>query len=118
MSCTTLAAERGDCCTEVQEHELREPELKNFLDTHPDAMLIDVREAFEHAAAASTAWHGRTAHSVPLSRLADRLAVWLRNEQRPLVFFCRSGARGAKAAHCLQRLGYRNAWHVTGGLSN
>ncbi|MES2902363.1 MAG: aminotransferase class V-fold PLP-dependent enzyme [Pseudomonadota bacterium] len=118
MSCTTLAAERGECCTEAQQHELQEPELMNFLDAHPDAMLIDVREPFEHAAAATSAWRGRTAHSVPLSRLVDRLAVWLRAEQRPLVFFCRSGARGAKAAHCLQRLGYRNAWHVTGGLSN
>ncbi|MES2015315.1 MAG: aminotransferase class V-fold PLP-dependent enzyme [Pseudomonadota bacterium] len=110
--CTTLAAPMP-----AQARTLDEAALAVFLDQHPDALLIDVREAYEHVAAGEGAWHGHAAQSVPLSRLADRVAVWLRGERRPLVFFCRSGARGAKAAACLQRLGYAEAWHVTGGLS-
>jgi rhodanese-related sulfurtransferase len=91
--------------------------LEQFLLTHPDATLVDVREAWEHAVCAAPAWSGRIAESVPLSRLPHKLAEWLRGEQRPLVFFCRSGARSAKAVQCLHRLGYRNAWHVAGGMA-
>ncbi len=90
--------------------------LERFLQTHPDAVLVDVREAYEHAAAAP-AWQGRAVESVPLSRLVDRVAGWLAGEQRPLVFFCRSGNRSARAAQCLHRLGYQNAWSVAGGVA-
>jgi cysteine desulfurase len=116
VACTTLGAAQHATPAALP-RELTEAALATFLDTHPDAMLVDVREAYEHMAAGAGAWRGRQAHSVPLSRLADRLAVWLRGERRPLVFFCRSGGRSAKAAACLHRLGYHNAWHVTGGLA-
>jgi rhodanese-related sulfurtransferase len=91
--------------------------LENFLLTHPDARLVDVREAWEHAAGPAPAWHGRIAESVPLSRLPQKLAEWLRGERHTLVFFCRSGNRSARAALCLHRLGYQNAWHVAGGVA-
>jgi cysteine sulfinate desulfinase/cysteine desulfurase-like protein/rhodanese-related sulfurtransferase len=124
LACTTLAAERGEIKCEGQgqgqgqalEHALAGPGLNQFLDAHPDALLIDVREAYERAASGVTQWQGHATASVPLSRLAERLADWLRDEHRPLVFFCRSGGRSAKAAQCLQRLGYQNAWHVRGAL--
>lgn len=118
VSCTTLAAEKRAGAAASLQRELGESTLEEFLEDHPDAMLIDVREAYEHVAAGAGTWQGRTAHSVPLSRIADRLAVWLRTgERKPLVFFCRTGGRSAKAAACLHRLGYQDAWHVTGGLA-
>jgi cysteine desulfurase len=91
--------------------------LERFFATHPDALLVDVREAYEHAAGGALACGGRPAQSVPLSRLAQHLPAWLREEQRPLVFFCRSGNRSAMAAQCLHRLGYQNAWSLQGGLA-
>jgi cysteine sulfinate desulfinase/cysteine desulfurase-like protein/rhodanese-related sulfurtransferase len=90
--------------------------LAGFLDAHPDALLVDVREAPEHGAGGA-ALHGRATHNVPLSRLAGQLPHWLRGEARPLVFFCRSGNRSAKAAQCLRQLGYARAWHLAGGLA-
>ena len=115
--CTTLEAGNQPLQAQPSKQVLDEQTLAAFLDAHPDALLVDVREAYEHVAAAAGAWHGRKAHSVPLSRLADQLSIWLRGEQRPLVFFCRSGGRSAKAAECLHRLGYQDAWHVAGGLT-
>ncbi|RSZ55842.1 aminotransferase class V-fold PLP-dependent enzyme [Massilia atriviolacea] len=119
LACTTLVAERGGAIAAANPltMQLEAHGLERFFDQHPDALLIDVREAYEHAAADAGQWHGRRIESVPLSRLADRLSVWLRAEERPLVFFCRSGARSIKAAQCLQRLGYRKAWHVAGGVA-
>ncbi len=96
--------------------ELGGAALGEFMRDHPGAILVDVREPFEYAAAGGSTWHGSTALSVPLSRLADRLPEWLRGDRPPLVFFCRSGARSARAVECLRRLGYRNTWQVRGGL--
>lgn len=117
VACTTFEAQERASGGDLLARQLDESVLEKFMESHPGAMLIDVREPFEHVAAGAGSWHGRQALSVPLSRLADRLGNWLRSEQRPLVFFCRSGGRSAKAAQCLHRLGYPNAWHVSGSLA-
>ena len=91
--------------------------LDAFLRTHPDAIVVDVREAYEHAACATRVFDGCQVHSVPLSRLAGEVAGWLRAPQRPLVFVCRSGNRSARAAACLHRLGHQAAWQLNGGLA-
>jgi rhodanese-related sulfurtransferase len=90
--------------------------LDDFLRTHEDALLVDVREACE-AQAGSMRLHGREAHTVPLSRLAEHLGHLLAAPRRPLVFVCRSGNRSARAALCLQRLGHAQAWSLAGGLA-
>ncbi|MED5614429.1 aminotransferase class V-fold PLP-dependent enzyme [Janthinobacterium sp. P210005] len=91
--------------------------LPAFLRQHPDAILVDVREAYEHAACAGTVFEGCAVRSVPLSRLAGQVAEWLQQPQRPLVFFCRSGNRSARAAVCLRRLGHGAAWQLNGGMA-
>jgi rhodanese-related sulfurtransferase len=89
--------------------------LARLLEAQPQAVLVDVREVYEQAACVPG---GRTAHSVPLSRFAAFVPGWLGAvEQPPLVFFCRSGNRSAKAAQCLRRLGYRNAYSLGGGIA-
>lgn len=95
--------------------ELDAQALGHFLDRHPDALLIDVREACEHALGAPRL-HGRAAYSLPLSRLAQH-APWLGREARPLVFFCRSGKRSAEAARIARELGHANVRHLAGGLA-
>jgi rhodanese-related sulfurtransferase len=90
--------------------------LDVFLRRHEDALLVDVREAFE-AAAGPMVLHGRAAQSLPLSRLAEHVAAWLAEPARPIVFVCRSGNRSAKAATSLRRAGHTQAWTVVGGLA-
>ncbi|MCC7705930.1 aminotransferase class V-fold PLP-dependent enzyme [Janthinobacterium sp. GW460P] len=91
--------------------------LPAFLRQHPDAILIDVREAYEHAACAGTVFEGCEVRSVPLSRLAGQVAAWLQEPRRSLVFFCRSGNRSARASACLRRLGHGAAWQLNGGMA-
>lgn len=112
--CTSLRAE-AQAVAASSDINLDSITLARLLESHPDAVLVDVREAYEQAACIPG---GRSAQSVPLSRLAAFVPAWLGGaEQPPLVFFCRSGNRSAKAAHCLRRLGYRNAYHLSGGIA-
>ncbi|MCC6073505.1 aminotransferase class V-fold PLP-dependent enzyme [Massilia sp. GCM10020059] len=96
--------------------ELRPADLDRFLRERPDAILVDVRDPWEHEAGRPVI-HGRTASNVPLSRLPSQLAQWLGVESRPLVFICRLGTRSQRAAQCLHRAGYAQAWHLGGGLA-
>jgi cysteine sulfinate desulfinase/cysteine desulfurase-like protein/rhodanese-related sulfurtransferase len=90
--------------------------LANLLRHRPDAMLVDVREPYEHAVALP--FPGMPATSIPLSRLAGEVPRWLAQPgQAPLVFLCRSGNRSARAAGCLRGLGYAQAYHLQGGVA-
>nr|WP_315254170.1 aminotransferase class V-fold PLP-dependent enzyme [uncultured Duganella sp.] len=91
--------------------------LTAFLQAHPNARLVDVREQYEFAATIAPTPAGRVALSVPLSRLAEYASTWLHEEPAPLVFFCRSGNRSMKAAQCLRRLGHQQAYSLNGGLA-
>ncbi|MYM83749.1 aminotransferase class V-fold PLP-dependent enzyme [Duganella sp. FT50W] len=91
--------------------------LATFLQTHPNARLVDVREQYEFAATVAPSPAGKVALSVPLSRLAEHASTWLHDDAAPLVFFCRSGNRSMKAAQCLRRLGHPQAYSLNGGLA-
>jgi cysteine desulfurase len=109
------AASAGQGAVADEDIDLDAAALARLLESHPDALLVDVREAAEHAAGTPSVG-GRRLHAVPLSRLAERLPCWLDGDA-PLVFFCRSGNRSAKAAQCLRRLGHARAWHLAGGIA-
>jgi rhodanese-related sulfurtransferase len=114
--CTSLrVALAGQNASATADMHLDGQALDALLRAHPDALLVDVREAYEHAAGGVA---GLPAVSVPLSRFAAHLPAWLgRNDSAPLVFFCRSGNRSARAAECLRRHGYRQAYHLAGGVA-
>ncbi|MGK5058175.1 aminotransferase class V-fold PLP-dependent enzyme [Janthinobacterium sp. LB2P49] len=114
--CSTVRTAREGTAP-ASELQLDAAALPTFLRQHPDAILVDVREAYEHAACAGTVFEGCEVRSVPLSRLAGQVAAWLQQPQRPLVFFCRSGNRSARAAACLRRLGHGAAWQLNGGMA-
>ena len=112
LACATVNALRDAGVPD----QLHPDTLDVFLRRHADALLVDVREMGEAAAGAITL-HGRAAHHVPLSRLAEHLPAWLSDPARPIVFVCRSGNRSAKAALCLRRAGHVQAWTLVGGLA-
>ncbi len=94
--------------------------LRALLALYPNAVVVDVRESGEHAASGIGAPNGgpdgRPVLSVPLGRLTSYIGGWLQSGA-PLVFCCRSGARSAKAAACLRRLGHPHAYDLAGGMA-
>jgi cysteine sulfinate desulfinase/cysteine desulfurase-like protein/rhodanese-related sulfurtransferase len=97
--------------------ELSAGDLPAYLDAHPATLLVDVRDDVEHAVSHLPA-PLKDAISVPLARLAEAAPAWLAAAHRPpIVFFCRSGNRSARAASALRALGYDDAFHLGGGLA-
>jgi rhodanese-related sulfurtransferase len=107
---SAAAIDRGDV-------DIQGTDLAAFLRAHPAARLIDVREAFEHAAGGRTEWHGHAVESLPLSALPARLAALASEPQDALVLFCRSGNRSLQALHMLHDAGHRNTYHLAGGVA-
>ncbi|WP_159628059.1 aminotransferase class V-fold PLP-dependent enzyme [Massilia puerhi] len=97
--------------------ELDAASARGWLAAHPDAIVVDVRDAREHSVAGRVEVHGRAALNVPLARVAEHAAAWLGADARPLLFVCRSGARSARAALALRALGHPRACSLAGGFA-
>lgn len=74
------------------------------------ALLLDVRTPGEFAAG-----HLSGAKNIPVQELGARLSE-LPSKSRPIVVYCRSGARSAAAASKLEKAGYTA--HDLGAMSN
>ncbi|MCC7456843.1 MAG: rhodanese-like domain-containing protein [Nitrospira sp.] len=74
------------------------------------AVLIDVSEPEEFAQG-----HAAGARNVPISALQSAKDI-PGNKQLPLVLICPSGARAARAAGELRKLGHERATALAGGL--
>ena len=75
------------------------------------AVLIDVSEPAEYAAG-----HAAGAKNVPLGSLETSTEL-PKNKALPLVVLCPTGARAARAAGILRKLGYENSRVLEGGLN-
>jgi len=118
--CSSLRATRQQPGDTGNGMHLDSTALRALLALHPNALVVDVRDSGEHAASGIGAPHagpeGRTVLNVPLNRLTSQIGAWLQSGA-PLVFCCRSGARSAKAAACLRRLGHPQAYDLAGGMA-
>jgi rhodanese-related sulfurtransferase len=74
------------------------------------AVLIDIREPHEYAHE-----HIEGARLAPLSRLAGEDFGGLRD--KTAVFYCRSGGRTGANAALLASKGFRDACHLSGGIT-
>lgn len=97
--------------------ELAWCEMEQLLQDDPQALLVDVREPYEFAAAAPVCSAGRTAQNLPLSELEHTVPRWLTEHRHPVVFICRSGNRSLRALRALQGQGHQHGRHLAGGLA-
>lgn len=78
---------------------------------HQDAVVVDVREPEEFAAG-----HILNAINVPLAALVDRAGELEPYRARPLIVYCRSGSRAARASSLLRRLDFPSLTKLSGGM--
>ncbi len=76
------------------------------------AFLLDVRGTNEY----KEGFIG-DAVNVTVSELGTRLNVLPKDKEKPILIYCLSGARSAKAASVLVKEGYKNVFNLTGGIN-
>jgi len=73
------------------------------------ALLVDVRSEEEF-----TAGHLDGAINIAWDKTDDLIAAIGRDQQRQVVFYCRSGHRAGKSIKVLETKGYTNIFNATG----
>lgn len=91
--------------------QLSVAQAKRLIATEKNLLLIDVREPAELRA-------GKIAGSVNIPRgvLEFKLVGKVKDPDRPILLYCRAGARAALAGRALKGLGYRNVKTLAGGF--
>ena len=83
-------------------------QVADWLAQDPGPQVIDVREAYEREA-------GHIAGTRHIERVALTAAAASVERERPVVFYCRVGARSLMAAQAFRASGYE-AYSMKGGL--
>jgi len=76
-----------------------------------DALALDVREDKEFCDG-----HILNAVNIPLGLLEGRLKEIEQHKQSPVIIYCRSGQRAAKAGAVLKRQGFTSIHKLNGGM--
>lgn len=86
-------------------------EAKEYLDKHPEVVLLDVREEPEYLTG-----HARNAELLPVDEITeDTAAELIPDLETPTLVYCRTGRRSRRAARILESLGYQEIYDM-GGL--
>ena len=99
---------------------LSAPDAWDFLQSHPDAKLIDIRSSMEYL------FIGHPLDCIHIAWMEDpdwdinpHFEVEIRAHQinnSPIILICRSGNRSEKAGIQLLNAGLKNIYHVTDGF--
>ncbi|WP_369811368.1 rhodanese-like domain-containing protein [Rubrivirga sp. SAORIC476] len=112
MSAGAVVAAPGAIASDtVEVRRLSPAETAAYLDATPEAVVVDVRTPAEVAAS------GRLAGALVLDVNApdfEARAQAALDVDRPMVLYCRSGARAGQAAQRLARLGFSRLFNAGG----
>ncbi|GAB6041036.1 rhodanese-like domain-containing protein [Endothiovibrio diazotrophicus] len=106
-------------CLKEGVNELFPWDLTEFLEAHPETLLVDIREPYEY-----NAMHMAGAINVPRGILEsacefnyeETVPALADARDQPVVLLCRSGNRTVLAASVMQRMGYRQVYSLKTGL--
>ncbi len=85
-----------------------------YLADHPEALVLDVREAAEWN---DDVGHIAGARQIPLGDLERRMSEIEDWKGKPIIVVCRTGARSQGAADQLRAAGFKLVLNLEGGLS-
>jgi hydroxyacylglutathione hydrolase/adenylyltransferase/sulfurtransferase len=102
------AASLFDAMTDAAEIAIEPQRVADWLADDPALQLVDVREPYEREAG-----HIAGTRHIEMNRLSAEAASL--QQDRPVVFYCRVGARSTMAAQALRAAGFQ-AYSMQGGL--
>lgn len=107
------SAPPGATALEVRLGRMTATSARTFLASHPEALVLDVRNPDE--------WDGPLGHIegarlLPLPELSARMAELEGWKERPILLVCRSGNRSELAGDLMRAAGYRQLINLEGGM--
>ncbi len=90
--------------------KLDHADAKKLMDENRELIVVDVRTREEYEEV-----YIDGAISIPLDELEETAGKLLKDRERPVMVYCRSGKRSMEAAKILDRLGYKHIYDM-GGL--
>lgn len=88
-----------------------EPTAAIRLMNNGDAVVLDVREAKDF-----TSGHIKNARNIPMSSLKSQLDSLVKDKDKPVLAYCRSGNISGKACKILKSAGFSNVHNLAGGI--
>lgn len=89
--------------------KINQVEAKKMMDSAENITIVDVRDEEELA-------EGYIYNSIlmPLDTVKDKAEEIIKDKDKPVLVYCRSGRRSAIACRILDRLGYKNVYDFGG----
>lgn len=88
-------------------------ELKEIINENEEAILLDVRSPLEFKEG-----HLKNAINIPLYDLESCCNYKIKDKYKIIIVYCQSGIRSKKGVKILYKNGYKNLYHLKGGLDN
>lgn len=92
---------------------LQAGEARGYLSAHPEALILDVREAAEWD---DDLGHIDGARRIPLGELSGRMSEVESWKDKPVVVVCRVGSRSGDACRILTAAGFQQVMNLEGGM--
>lgn len=95
---------------------LKANEVNQFLQ-NPETLVIDMRNHYEYEVG-----HFKGAVEIPSDTFREQLPMAVEmvkgNEDRPIIMYCTGGIRCEKASAWMLHNGFKNVYHIEGGIIN
>jgi rhodanese-related sulfurtransferase len=82
-----------------------------LMNNNDDAIFLDVRESGETANGKIT-----KAIQIPVGSVKERIAELEKHKDKPVVVYCKTGARSSIACNALTKNGFSDVYNLTGGI--
>jgi rhodanese-related sulfurtransferase/DNA-directed RNA polymerase subunit RPC12/RpoP len=93
-------------------------EICNYLQQHPDVVLLDVRTKEEFEGKKGPVYGKlKNAINIPIQELPDRLQSISSMKDKEIIVYCSKSIRSPQAAYLLTQNGFTNITNMSGGIS-
>lgn len=102
-----------------QPYTLASNDIRDFLEQHPHACVVDMRECYECDVSdiQSLLALKKPPINIPLSKLAEFVCQNEVDKDAPLLLICRTGNRSLLGCKVLMRLGFHQVYNIGGGIA-
>lgn len=93
-------------------------EICQYIKTHPEAILLDVRTKDEFEGKADPDYGAlKNAINIPIQQLQSRLSELDRYKNKEIIVYCSHSHRSPQASYLLTQNGFTNVANMAGGMS-